>query len=237
MNKPLSFFAAAVLAVGSTATAAVDIKCERLNPTDPAWKFKTIPGPSKSDVAQAATVTVPVGDLHAAGGEAGVLTDGKVAASPSNLSQVTFLADNTAGGRFLFDLGKVRPVTQFNSYSWHEWNMDQGSRAPQHYTLYASAAASPDPADLAGWTKLADVDTRPNTTGAQWGGGGPGEHDPPRRPAAPPGRLQLPPPRRGLALARFQRGFGLLDLGDQRVEAHRAVLAAAGCIAHVLMAA
>jgi alpha-mannosidase len=44
----------------------------------------------------------------------------------------------------------------------------QGSRAPQVFTLYGSAAEHPEASNLAGWTRLADVDTRPNQTGQQY---------------------------------------------------------------------
>src|SRR5688572_24973413 len=35
----------------SSVFAEVSVKTEQLNPADPAWKFKQIPGPSKSDIA------------------------------------------------------------------------------------------------------------------------------------------------------------------------------------------
>jgi hypothetical protein len=41
---------------------------------------------------------------------------------------------------------------------------------PQVFTLYGSAAQHPGPNNLAAWTKIVDVDTRPNKTGAKWGG-------------------------------------------------------------------
>ena len=38
------------------------------------------------------------------------------------------------------------------------------------YGFYASAADNADPSKLDQWTKIADVDTRPNKTGRNWGG-------------------------------------------------------------------
>ena len=47
----------ATLCLATAAFGVVTVKTEQLNPADPAWKFKTIPGPSKSDIAQGAKVT------------------------------------------------------------------------------------------------------------------------------------------------------------------------------------
>jgi hypothetical protein len=44
-------------------------------------------------------------------------------------------------------------------------NVDDGSRRPQVYTLYGTAAEDPDLNDLATWSKISGVDTRPNKTG------------------------------------------------------------------------
>ncbi len=56
-----------------------------------------------------------------------------------------------------------------NSYSFHQWEVDQGGRTPQVYTLYGSGADQPDPVNLTAWTKITDVDSRPNKPGAGWG--------------------------------------------------------------------
>ena len=42
------------------------VKFEQLNPADPAWKFKTIPGASKSDIGSNAAVSVIGNQLDAA---------------------------------------------------------------------------------------------------------------------------------------------------------------------------
>ena len=60
------FIAGSFLA--ASALAEVTVKTEQLNPADAAWKFKTIPGPSKSDVAQRAVVTLAGNQWHVVGG-------------------------------------------------------------------------------------------------------------------------------------------------------------------------
>ena len=95
--------------------------------------------------------------------------NGRLPGITGDLSQCVFLADAN-GGAFLFDLGSVQPIASVNSFSWHEFAGDQGARGPQVYTLYASAADKTDPSRLDQWIKIADVDTRPNKTGANWGG-------------------------------------------------------------------
>ena len=106
-----------------------------------------------------------------AGAEGSVLVNGVLPNDSLDLSEEALLSNaNANGGRLVIDLGRVQPIAAVASYSWHEWDVDQGSRGPQVYTLYGSAAENPDPSNLAGWTKIADVDTRPNTTGEKWNG-------------------------------------------------------------------
>src|SRR6478609_640309 len=144
--------------------AEVSVKTEQLNPADPAWKFKQIPGPSKSDIAEGAKITVEGNQLESTAGRADVLVDGKIASDPAEVSEAALLAnDNGNDGTLTLDLGKEQPVAAVSSYSWHENPPDQGCRGPQVYTLSGSA-------DGQSWTKLADVDTRPNTTGQNWNG-------------------------------------------------------------------
>ena len=154
-----------------SAFAALEIKTEQLNPADPAWKFKTIPGPSKSDIATGAKVTLYGNQWEAAGADGSALVNGRLPNDSLDLSEEAFLTNaNADGGRIVFDLGKLQPVAAVCSYSWHEWDVDQGSRGPQVYTLYGSAAEEPDATNLTGWTKITEVDTRPNKTGEKWNG-------------------------------------------------------------------
>src|SRR5688572_2132952 len=62
----------------SSVFAEVSVKTEQLNPADPAWKFKQIPGPSKSDIAGGAKITVEGNQLEAGAGRAEVLVNGKL---------------------------------------------------------------------------------------------------------------------------------------------------------------
>ena len=47
-----------ILWVAYSSSAAVVVRSEHLNPASPAWNFKTVPGPSGSDVATSATIAV-----------------------------------------------------------------------------------------------------------------------------------------------------------------------------------
>ena len=161
----------AVLFLASIASGEVTVRTEQLNPADPAWKFRTIPGPSKSDIAQGAKVTLTGNSWEAAGADGAVLVNGNLPADSLDLSEEALLSNaNGDGGNVVVDLGRVQPVAAVGTYSWHEWAVDQGSRGPQVYTLYGSAAENPDATKLDGWTKIADVDTRPNKTGQKWNG-------------------------------------------------------------------
>jgi mono/diheme cytochrome c family protein len=56
----------------------VTVQAEQLNPADPAWKFKAIPGPSKSDIAQGATLTLTGNQWHVGGGGGAALVNGRL---------------------------------------------------------------------------------------------------------------------------------------------------------------
>ncbi|MFI5382096.1 MAG: glycosyl hydrolase-related protein [Tepidisphaerales bacterium] len=171
MNRTLSTCVCVWLAMAWAVSAEVVVKSEQLNPADPAWKFKTIPGPSKSDLAAGAKVTLAGNQFEPTGGDGSVLVNGRLPGDSLDLSEEALLTNaNANGGNLVIDLGRVQPIAAVTSYSWHEWDVDQGSRGPQVYTLYGSAADDPDPSNLAGWTKLAEVDTRPNTIGTKWNG-------------------------------------------------------------------
>jgi alpha-mannosidase len=157
--------------IASVACAAVHVQTEQLNPSDSAWRFKAIPGPSKSDIATGTKVKVFGNQLESAAAESSVLVNGVLPNDSLDLSEEALLSNaNPTGGSLVIDLGRVQPIAAVTSYSWHEWEVDQGSRGPQVYTLYGSAAETPDPSSLAAWTKIADVDTRPNATGEKWNG-------------------------------------------------------------------
>ena len=155
---------AAALAASFMASAAVSVKCEQLAPEASDWKFKTIPGPSKSDIAQKAKVTLAGNQWDPAGNDGSVLVDGRLPFDSLNLKEEAVLTNGNAnGGTVEIDLGTVQPIAAVTAYSWHENPPDQGPRGPQVYVLSGSV-------DGKAWTKIADVDSRPNKTGDNWGG-------------------------------------------------------------------
>lgn len=171
MNPKLFPQIIAFLAIATAAFAEVAVQTEQLNPADLAWNFKSIPRPSKSDLASGAKITVVGNPLEATAGEASVLVNGVLPCDSLDLTEEALLGNGNAdSGRVIIDLGRIQPIAAVTSYSWHEWDVDDGSRGPQVYTLYGSAAENPDPASLALWTKIADIDTRPNRTGEKWNG-------------------------------------------------------------------
>src|SRR6188472_4114144 len=74
--------------------AEVVVKTEQLNPADRAWKFKQIPGPSKSVIAEGAKITVEGNQLEPAAGRAEVLGNGKLANDAYEISEAALLAND-----------------------------------------------------------------------------------------------------------------------------------------------
>jgi hypothetical protein len=171
MNRQLLWLSVLSLAMASPIFGAVSVQTEQLNPGDREWNFKTIPRPSKSDLAAGAKVTLAGNQFEPAGAEGSVFVNGILPNDSLDLSEEALLSNaNSNGGNLVINLGHVQPVAAVATYSWHEWEVDQGSRAPQVYALYGSAAEKPDVNNPGGWTKIAEVDTRPNKTGANWNG-------------------------------------------------------------------
>ena len=99
------------LLMASVVCGEVVVKTEQLNPADPAWHFKTIPGPSKSDIAQNASVTLVGNEWHTGGGGGAALVNGQLPTDPSELAEEAWLSnENTRDGTIILDLGKVQPV-------------------------------------------------------------------------------------------------------------------------------
>jgi hypothetical protein len=131
---------------------------------NPEFKFKSVPSPSRDDVATKARVLMVDGEAD--GNSAGIeaLTDGLLPTSDDQPRRNFFVTAGSGGARLLIDLGRVIEVAQVNSYSWHP-----NSRAPQVYRLWASDGrdskfiadpkANVDPRNV-GWQLLATVDTR-----------------------------------------------------------------------------
>ena len=99
-----------VMLASMPVNANVIVKSEQLNPASPTWSFKTIPGPSKSDIASNAKVTLVGNTFDPASGDGSVLVDGRLTNNPLNLSEEAFLPNaNPAGGSIVIDLGQIHP--------------------------------------------------------------------------------------------------------------------------------
>ena len=136
-----------------------------------AFKFSSVPAPSKSDAATKATFTLVEGEQDQNGGSLDKLHDGAVPSQEDEPGENFFFNAGTPGGRILVDLGSVLDLKQVNTYSWHP-----NTRGPQVYSLYVldpktekydlKPGNALDP-EKCGWKLLAKVDTRA-------AGGGPG---------------------------------------------------------------
>lgn len=124
--------------------------------------FKAVPPPAKDDLGTSVTWTIVAGDKDR--GPISALHDGEVPDRADDPTRNLSFTVNTLEGRIRCDLGRVAAVKQVNSYSWHP-----GNRAAQVYRLYGSTGDgpgfNPDPAigidpAKAGWTLIANVDTR-----------------------------------------------------------------------------
>ena len=129
------------------------------------FKFKTIPSPSKDDVAAHAKLTLIDGDLDAGAASLSALIDGRLPNDEDEPAANVFFRAGSSGGRFRMDFTKSIDIAQVNSYSWHS-----NSRGPQLYKLYAADGSDPklnldpkrgvDPASC-GWKLIALVNTLP----------------------------------------------------------------------------
>ena len=170
MNRaPLSFLAGIALGCAAS-TAAVDIKVDHVpaGQVTAETPFTAVPPPSSTDAATGATFSIVDGGPPRMGGAGSLnkLHDGKMPLNQDQPSENFFFEFATIEGRLKIDLGKVIPVAQINTYSWHK-----SDRGPQVYKVFASdgTAANFNPAPRigadpakCGWKKIATVDTRPH---------------------------------------------------------------------------
>ncbi len=168
------FAAAACLAASPAAFAAAKIS-KGHSPDDQNFALDPVPPPAINDAAAKAAFTLIDGqaDPNSAGLEA--LSDGKIPGGDDQPGSNFFFVTGSNGGRIGIDLGEATGISSVATYSWH-----RGNRAPQVYKLYAAdgKAKNFDAApkrDLnpvkAGWTLLADVDTRSRRNNRRGGGG------------------------------------------------------------------
>ncbi len=160
------FIAAVVLlaAIGSSrAETTVTINHNGSDAAGPDFHFKTVPAPRRT-AANDAKFSLVDGSPDPNGAPLDALHDGSLPEGEDEAEKNFFFQAGGEGGRLLVDLGKVIPVKEVNTYSWHS-----DTRGPQVYKLYGSDGtdqsfnAQPkrpvDPAE-AGWKLLASVDTR-----------------------------------------------------------------------------
>jgi hypothetical protein len=129
-----------------------------------AFKFKSVPSPSRDDAATNARLTIVDGEADPNSADISVLTDGLLPNSDDQPRRNFFLTAGSGGGRLGMDLGRPIDIAQINSYSWHPQ-----SRGAQVYRVWASDGTHPrfnaepkaslDPA-ACGWKLIATVDTR-----------------------------------------------------------------------------
>ena len=171
----LILFIGSALAVPALAEVKIVVDHNDNDQASPAFKFKHVASPSKSDSATKATFKIVDGERDENGGGVDKLHDGKVPAQEDEPAENFFFNAGTDGGRLLVDLGTGVEIKQINTYSWHP-----NTRGPQLYRLYASDGKDTDfnaepkrgtAPEKCGWKLLAKVDTRPKTGdgGGQYG--------------------------------------------------------------------
>ena len=96
------------------------------------FRFKTVPPLSDTDAAQDGTIEVLEGKADW-GCEPKQLIDGAGPSAQDVPGRSFCFGQGTNGGRIRLDLLAIKPIAQINTYSWNN-----GARAPQVYTLYAS---------------------------------------------------------------------------------------------------
>jgi hypothetical protein len=126
--------------------------------------YKLVPAPAADDLGQGATFSIVDGRLLRQ--QLDRINDGRGPTNEDAPSEVVFFNWGIQPeGRIGADMGRVAPVRQIVTHSWHK-----DVRGPQVYNLYASDGTAPDfnPAPKAGtdptacgWTKIAAVDTWP----------------------------------------------------------------------------
>ena len=142
MNRTHLWLLSASLALASAAFAEVTVQTEQLNPADPSWNFKTIPRPSKSDIAQSAKVTMVGNQFEPAGADGSVLVNGILPGDSLDLSEEALLSNaNAMSGSIVIDLGRGQPVAAVASL--FVARMERGSRARARRRSTRFTAAPP----------------------------------------------------------------------------------------------
>ncbi len=138
------------------------------------YQFKRVPPPAKDDAATRAEYKIFRGNIDTNSAGLQALHNDKLPANEDQPGENFFFAAGTDGGCLEIDLGRAISVKQFASYSWHAT-----TRAAQVYRLYGAVGdeealshtitAGTDFAK-SGWSLIASVDTRPQSSeGGQHG--------------------------------------------------------------------
>ncbi len=178
MKTPLKtlFLLSAFLTLGRSSQAEVVVTVDHNEGASAtaAFHFQAVPSPRET-AALAADFKVLDGEPDANSATGDMLHDGKLPDEEDQPEANFFFQDDSDGGRLLVDLGKVVPIKEVDTYSWHS-----STRAPQVYKLYGSdgtgagfVAGPKRPQDpvKGGWKLLATVDTRTRfgNAGGQYG--------------------------------------------------------------------
>lgn len=159
----VAFSLSAIDIAGTARAAAADVQTEASQDGN-SFQMPTIKAPAVNDAAATGQWSLPAGRVDANSGPLRCLSDGRIPGGADDPSGNFFLAAGTRGGLLMLDLQKPLSITEISSYSWHP-----GGRSPQVYTLYGASGMEPgfeipktvDPRQpLAGWLRLASVDTR-----------------------------------------------------------------------------
>lgn len=158
-NFPIRLAGILVLCGAAELPADVEIASERLQ-FGSGFAFEKIPPPATNDAGTGAAWRVIDGQRDPNGAPLTALHDGRVPGGDDEPRANFFFRAGTTGGQIVVDLGKVSTIDRIGSYSRHN-----GGRAPQVYSVYGAVGKPTPPAGgdplLAGWTKIASVDTRP----------------------------------------------------------------------------
>ena len=131
--------AAALIISAARADVTVTVDHNDTETAKPAFNFKRVPSPSKTDAASKAKFSLVDGDRDPAGGDLEKLNDAMLPSEPDEPHENFFFDAGTDGGRIGIDLGNAIEIQQINTYSWHP-----DTRGPQLYKLYAADGSEQD---------------------------------------------------------------------------------------------
>ncbi|CAN5302301.1 hypothetical protein BH23VER1_BH23VER1_27990 [soil metagenome] len=175
----LALAGASLLALPAGAAAEAQVEIGH-HPTGAGFALDPVPPPARNDAATGAKFALTAGSRDRNCGDLDVLHDSRLPTNEDQPSANFFFRAGSEGGRIEIDLGSAIEVERVSTYSWH-----RSSRGPQVYTLFGADGTAPDfkgGTDVAsdptstGWTRIAQVDTRPPDGDGGGGGDGGGQY-------------------------------------------------------------